>query len=114
MSAIAPSPPDTPNTDGFMGVKLRRPALGSYSMDGYLEDLESIVFAIMIEKNVTVDHLDEVLQRAKERGVDMTQWGASGFQFLAWPTAPDGFARHPPVRGEGNRQILGVRHPSTH
>ena len=49
-----------------MGVKLRRPALGSYSMDGYLEDLESIVFAIMIEKNITVEGIDEVLERAKD------------------------------------------------
>ena len=73
--------PDSPNTGGHMGVKLRRPALGSYSMDGYLEDLESIVFAIMIEKNVTVDGIDVVLGRAKERGVDMTQWGPADFSF---------------------------------
>ena len=68
--------PDTPSTGGHMGVKLRR-----YSMDGYLEDLESIVFAVMIEKNVTVDGIDAVLERAKERGVDMTQWGPADFSF---------------------------------
>ena len=73
--------PDTPNTGGLMGVKLRRPALGSYSMDGYLEDLEAVVFAIMIEKNVTVEDLDAVLERARERGVDMTQWGPADFSF---------------------------------
>ncbi len=73
--------PDTPNTGGLMGVKLRRPALGSYSMDGYLEQLESTVFAIMIEKNITVDNIDEVLERAKDRGVDMTQWGPADFSF---------------------------------
>ena len=73
--------PDTPNTGGLMGVKLRRPALGSYSMDGYLEDLQSVVFAIMIEKNVTVDAIDEVLERATARGVDMTQWGPADLSF---------------------------------
>ena len=73
--------PDTPNTGGLMGVKLRRPALGSYSMDGYLEDLQSVVFAIMIEKNVTVEGIDAVLERAKARGVDMTQWGPADFSF---------------------------------
>ena len=73
--------PDTPEARGDMGVKLRRPALGSYSMDGYLEDLQSIVFAIMIEKNIAVDDIDEVLGRAKARGVDMTQWGPADFSF---------------------------------
>ena len=73
--------PDTPDNDGLMGVKLRRPALGSYSMDGYLEDLASTVFAIMIEKNVTVERIDEVLERAQQRGVDLTQWGPADFSF---------------------------------
>ena len=73
--------PDTPDVGGMMGVKLRRPALSSYQTDSYLADLESIVFLIMIEKNVTVDHIDEVLTRAKEKGVDMTQWGPADFGF---------------------------------
>lgn len=73
--------PDTPDAGGMMGVKLRRPALSSYEVESYLADLESIVFLIMIEKNVTVDHLDEVLTRAKEKGVDMTQWGPADFGF---------------------------------
>ncbi len=73
--------PDTPNTDGLMGVKLRRPALASYNIDGYLADLEATVFAIMIEKNITVESIDEVLERARSRGVDMTQWGPADFSF---------------------------------
>ncbi len=73
--------PDTPNTGGMMGVKLRRPALSSYDTRGYLADLESIVFTIMIEKNVTLERIDEVLERAKERGVSMTQWGPADFSF---------------------------------
>ena len=73
--------PDTPAHGGHMGVKLRRPALGSYSMDGYFDELRSIVFAIMIEKNVAVESLDAVLERAKARGVDLTQWGPADFSF---------------------------------
>ena len=73
--------PDTPNTGGAMGVKLRRPALTSYDTTAYLADLESIVFAIMIEKNVTVENIDAVMDRARERGVDMTQWGPADFSF---------------------------------
>jgi len=73
--------PDTPNTGGMMGVKLRRPALSSYNTEAYLHDLESTVFAIMIEKNVTVENIDEVLDRAQQRGVDMTQWGPADFGF---------------------------------
>lgn len=72
---------DTPNTGGMMGVKLRRPALGSYDIESYMTDLESTVFLIMIEKSVTVENLDEVLARAKEKGVDMTQWGPADFSF---------------------------------
>ena len=74
--------PDLPGTGGNMGVKLRRPALSSYdTAGGYLEDLQSFVFAIMIEKNVTVENIDAVLERARERGVDMTQWGPADFGF---------------------------------
>ena len=65
----------------MMGVKPRRPALYSYDTRGYLADLESIVFTIMIEKNVTLERIDEVLERAKERGVSMTQWGPADFSF---------------------------------
>lgn len=70
---------DTPETGGLMGLKLRRPALAGYDPDAYLEDLQSIVFLIMIEKNVAVDDIDEVLSAAKEKGVDMTQWGPADF-----------------------------------
>lgn len=73
--------PDTPTGGGHMGVKLRRPALTSYNTDEYLVDLESFVFAIMIEKSVAVDRLDEILTCAKEVGVDMTQWGPADFGF---------------------------------
>ena len=73
--------PDTPDQGGHMGVKLRRPALTSYDTEAYLEDLKSIVFCIMLEKNIAVDHIDAVLTRAKDKGVDMTQWGPADFGF---------------------------------
>jgi 4-hydroxy-2-oxoheptanedioate aldolase len=73
--------PDNPTAGGRMGVKLRRPALSSYDTESYLEDLESVVFTIMIEKNVAVENIDEILTRAQEKGVDMTQWGPADFGF---------------------------------
>jgi len=73
--------PDTPDGGGFMGVKLRRPALTSYDAQLYHDDLVSVVFLIMIEKQATLDAIDPVLERAKERGVDMTQWGPADFSF---------------------------------
>ena len=72
---------DNPQHGGRMGVKLRRPALASYDTEGYQADLDSIVFLIMIEKNVTLDNIDAVLERAREKGVDMTQWGPADFGF---------------------------------
>jgi 2-keto-3-deoxy-L-rhamnonate aldolase RhmA len=70
---------DTPATGGFMGVKLRRSAMAGYEPEGYLEDLASIVFVIMIEKSRAVDDLDRVLGAARDLGVDMTQWGPADF-----------------------------------
>ena len=72
---------DNPQQGGMMGVKLRRPALSSYDTDEYQADLDSIVFLIMIEKNVTLENIDAVLGRAREKGVDMTQWGPADFGF---------------------------------
>ena len=64
-----------------MGVKLRRPALQNYDIDQYAEELKNIVFAIMIEKNAAYENLDEILEKAKEMDVDMTQWGPADFGF---------------------------------
>lgn len=70
---------DTPDSGGLMGLKLRRPALAGYQPEAYLEDLKSIWFVIMIEKNIALDNIDEVLSAAKEKAVDMTQWGPADF-----------------------------------
>jgi 4-hydroxy-2-oxoheptanedioate aldolase len=72
---------DTPEIGGLMGVKLRRPALSGYQPEGYLDDLNATVFTIMIEKNVALDDIDAILDTAKAKGVDMTQWGPADFGF---------------------------------
>lgn len=77
--------PDNPEHGGMVGVKLRRPALSSYDTTAYLKDLESFVFAIMIEKNAALEHLDPILERARDRGVLMTQWGPADFGFSLGP-----------------------------
>ena len=73
--------PDTPASGGMMGVKIRRPALSSYAPDSYLENLGSVVFAIMVEKNVAVENIDAVLAEARQKGVDMVQWGPADYGF---------------------------------
>lgn len=73
--------PDTPAYGGHMGVKLRRPALSDYGSESYMETLESVVFLIMIEKQVAVDNIEEILSAAKKVGVDMMQWGPADFGF---------------------------------
>ena len=72
---------DTPESGGHMGVKLRRPALGGYQPDEYLDDLNATVFTIMIEKNIALDNIDAILDVARDKGVDMTQWGPADFGF---------------------------------
>ena len=71
--------PDTPEQKGRMGIKLRRPALGGYELKDYLDDLDSIVIAIMIEKGVALDNLDTILRRASRKGIAMTQWGPADY-----------------------------------
>jgi 2-keto-3-deoxy-L-rhamnonate aldolase RhmA len=72
---------DYPGVRGAMGVKLRRPALGSYDVEDYAKELSRTVFLIMIEKNIAVENIDAVLERARDREVDMTQWGPADFGF---------------------------------
>ncbi len=72
---------DMPGVGGHMGVKLRRPALSGYQPEGYLDDLNGVVFTIMIEKAVALDDIDAILETAREKGVAMTQWGPADFGF---------------------------------
>lgn len=71
--------PELPDSGGNMGLKLRRPALPGYQMDAYIAELQAVMFLIMIEKDVAVAQIDAVLDAARARGVDMTQWGPADF-----------------------------------
>lgn len=70
---------DRPGVGGAMGVKIRRPALSGYAPEGFLEDLDSVVFTIMLEKNAAVENLDAVLAAARDKDVDMAQWGPADY-----------------------------------
>ncbi len=73
--------PDTPGEGGGMGVKIRRPGLSGYAPESYLEQLSAVVFAVMLEKNAAMEDIDAVLAAAREKGVDMVQWGPADYGF---------------------------------
>lgn len=79
--------PDKPGSPGHMGVKIRRPALAGYAAD-YGADLDSVVKVIMIEKAVAVENIDAILTRARELGIEMTQWGPSDYSFSLGQAGP--------------------------
>ena len=56
---------DTPDVGGVMGVKIRRQLMSGYDPTNYLADLASIIFVIMIEKDLAVENLDAVLSAAR-------------------------------------------------
>jgi 2-keto-3-deoxy-L-rhamnonate aldolase RhmA len=63
---------------GRLGVGMRRD-VGVVRQGGqpvYVDALNDVVIAIMVEKKSCVDHLDEIL---KVPGIDMVQFGASDF-----------------------------------
>lgn len=76
-SCVAQVRADTPGPDGLYGVApLRFAYVGGAGTPEYVKYLDDIVVNIMIEKQGTVDTLEEVLSI---KGVDMIQWGASDF-----------------------------------
>jgi 2-keto-3-deoxy-L-rhamnonate aldolase RhmA len=62
-----------------MGIKIRRPSLSSYAPKEYLTDLESTLLCIMLEKKDAIDNIDLILSRAREKGVDIAQWGPADY-----------------------------------
>lgn len=69
--------PDTPADQGLYGVATRRHSYMGYGgTPDYVQALNDIVVAIMIEKKGAVDELEEILSLP---GVDMVQWGASDY-----------------------------------
>jgi 2-keto-3-deoxy-L-rhamnonate aldolase RhmA len=69
--------PDTPEDGGVFGVSARRHARPAYGgQPRYVQALRDIVVAIMVEKDVAVQRLDELLATP---GIDMVQWGPADY-----------------------------------
>ena len=69
--------PDTPEDGGSYGVGTRRfTYMGYGGSPGYVQALRDVVVVIMIEKQGTVEQLEEILEI---EGVDMIQWGGSDY-----------------------------------
>ena len=68
---------DAPGADGIHGVADRRSALMLHAgTPRYIQALDDIVVAIMIEKASAVEQLDEILAVP---GIDMIQWGPADY-----------------------------------
>lgn len=69
--------PETPDAGGYHGVGLRR---SSYMFHGgtpaYVQALNDIVIALMIEKKGAVEELEEILALGQ---IDMIQWGPADY-----------------------------------
>jgi 4-hydroxy-2-oxoheptanedioate aldolase len=69
--------PETPDSDGLHGVGVRRFAyMGSAGTPEYVQALNDVVIALMIEKKGAVDKLEEILGVG---GIDMIQWGPADY-----------------------------------
>jgi 4-hydroxy-2-oxoheptanedioate aldolase len=69
--------PETPEAGGYHGVATRRSTYMSYGgTQGYVDALNDIVVAFMIEKKPTIDALEEILS---VDGLDMIQWGGADY-----------------------------------
>ncbi len=91
VSCVESVRPDHPDYHGSFGVGARRHALPGYGgKPRYVQALNDIVIAIMIEKADAVSNLEQILQIP---GIDMIQWGPSDYcMSIGRPgeeTAPD-------------------------
>jgi 2-keto-3-deoxy-L-rhamnonate aldolase RhmA len=69
--------PETPGSDGFHGVGVRRFAyMASAGTAEYVKALNDVVIALMIEKKSAVDRLEDILE---VDGIDMIQWGPADY-----------------------------------
>ena len=60
---IRQAKPDTPGIDGMYGVATRRNTYMGYGGSAeYMESLDDVVMAVMIEKKGAVDELEEILE----------------------------------------------------
>jgi 4-hydroxy-2-oxoheptanedioate aldolase len=68
---------DAPDHGGLHGVAYRRQARPTYAgSPEYIQALDDVVIAVMIEKASAVEALDEILA---VKGVDLVQWGPSDY-----------------------------------
>ncbi len=68
---------DTPDGDGSYGVATRRFSYMGYGGGtDYVQALNDVVVAVMIEKKAAVDDLEEILAID---GIDMIQWGPADY-----------------------------------
>ncbi len=84
---------ETPGTGGRLGVGMRRD-VGTVLQGGspaYVEALNDVVIAIMVEKRECVEDLDAILS---VKGIDMVQFGASDYSMSLGVT---GQRNHPDV-----------------
>ena len=69
--------PETPADGGLHGVGTRRFTYVGYGGSAdYVQALNDVVVALMIEKQGAVEHLEEILSLG---GIDMIQWGPSDY-----------------------------------
>ncbi len=75
-ACVAAVRPDTPDDGGLYGATPRRFAYSGDPKPEYVQALRDIVIAIMVEKHVLVENLEEILSVP---GIDMIQWGPSDY-----------------------------------
>jgi 4-hydroxy-2-oxoheptanedioate aldolase len=69
---------ESPTTGGLLGVGMRRDVggVGEVGTQAYVQALEDVVVAIMVEKRECVEDLDAILST---KGIDMVQFGPADY-----------------------------------
>jgi 2-keto-3-deoxy-L-rhamnonate aldolase RhmA len=92
---------ETPNSGGRLGVGMRRD-VGTVLEGGspaYVQALDDIVIAVMVEKRECVENLEEILS---VKGLDMVQFGGSDYSMSIGLT---GQRNHPDVKKAERKTI---------
>jgi 2-keto-3-deoxy-L-rhamnonate aldolase RhmA len=92
---------ETPGTGGRLGVGMRRD-VGTVLEGGspaYVQALDDVVIAIMVEKRECVEDLDAILS---VKGIDMVQFGSSDYSMSMGLTGQRG---HPDVKRAERKTI---------
>jgi 4-hydroxy-2-oxoheptanedioate aldolase len=91
---------DTPDAGGYHGAATRRFAYMGYGGSAqYVQALQDVVVALMIEKRTAVEQLDEILSIG---GIDLVQWGPTDYSMSI---GRPGELRHPEVAA-AERQVF--------